>query len=159
MSTHVRAARSTDWSLVASLLAELGRPDVRSGRDEDLARQLYEEYLKRPESAAFVAEVDGEVVGFINVETRGRLNYRTDQAWIGELIVTENQRGAGVGKALLDAAEQEARRRGCWGLALESAKWRKDAHRFYEREGWQTTSLAFTKLLDLAVSEPGRRQG
>jgi len=133
---------------VSSLLAELGRPDVRGGPDERHAQEVYEGYLERPDATALVAEVDGNVLGFVNVEYRPRLNYRTPQGWVAELIVDERRRSLGLGKALLEAAEREAVSRGCWGIALESANWRKDAHRFYEREGWSQVALAFTKVLD-----------
>ena len=43
----------------------------------------------------------------------------------------------GVGRALLAAASDWARERGCTHLALSSGPGRKDAHRFYEREGME----------------------
>ena len=89
----------------------------------------------------------GQVVGFVNVEYRDRLNRTTAEAWIPELIVAEAKRSTGVGKRLLAEAERVSRERGCWGIALESATWREDAHRFYEREGWNHAAKAFVKGL------------
>ena len=131
---------------MASLLAELGRPDVR-GEDEDRYRELFVEYLRRPDADALVAERDGSVVGFVNVEFRERLNYDTPQGWIPELIVAEGERSRGAGAALLSRAEELARDRGCWSMALESANRRTDAHRFYLREGWTDVAKAFGKPL------------
>lgn len=152
---RIREANSDDWLDIAALLAELGRPDVRATTQEAGARRLFEAYLEQKDTEALVAEIDGDVVGFANLEYRQRLNYQSRQGWIAELIVSEERRGAGVGKGLLQALEAKARNANCWGLALESAVWRKDAHRFYEREGWRQISLAFTKLIDPKVSEPG----
>ena len=142
MRIEVRHAQKSDWPAVASLLAELGRPDVRGRPDERHAQEVYESYLVRADATALVAEVEENVLGFVNVEYRPRLNYRTAQGWVAELVVDERRR------SLLTAAEHEAVSRGCWGIALESANWRKDAHRFYEREGWSQVALAFTKVLD-----------
>ena len=48
-----------------------------------------------------------------------------------------------MGKALLDAAKDWARERGATHLELDSAEARKDAHRFYEREGAGYRSYSF----------------
>lgn len=153
----IRVAISDDWPQIAALLADLGRPDVRGQPDEEIAERTFRNYLRRSDVEAFVADIHGDVVGFVNVEYRVRLNYRAKQAWIGELIIARQHRRAGVGKALLQTAVDRARQAGCWGIALESANWRNDAHRFYTREGWAQTSLAFTKLIDPSMIEPGRK--
>lgn len=143
----IRESRAGDWPEVAPLLAQLGRPDVRGTDDEEAAREAFERYLERPDVAAFVAERDGRVVGFVNVEFRTRLNFTTPQAWIPELIVSEDARSEGIGAALLQRCEEEARRQDCWSLALESANWRERAHAFYEREGLKDEAKAFAKVL------------
>ena len=143
---QVREARPEDWPAVASLLVELGRPDVR-GEGEDRHRDLYERYLERPDSVALVAEDDGEVVGFLDLELRQRLNYETPQAWVPDLVVAESHRSRGHGSALLARAVELAREQGCWSITLESANRRTDAHRFYLREGWTDAAKSFGKLL------------
>lgn len=143
----VREARAGDWPEVSALLAELGRPDVRGTAEEESARQLFERYLSRDDTFAFVAELDGRVVGFANVELRERLNFSTLEAWIPELIVTEEARSKGAGGALLQKCEEVARARDCWSLNLESATWRERAHAFYEREGMKDVARAFVKVL------------
>lgn len=144
---RVREAVPADWPAVESLLAELGRPDVRGSEDEAEHAARFESYLSRPDAVALLAELDGEIVGFVDVEFRQRLNFATPQAWIPDLIVLERARGRKVGAALLARAEEVSRDRGCWGITLESATWRTDAHRFYEREEWRNTAHSFSKPL------------
>ena len=144
---EVREATTEDWPAVAALLAELGRPDVRGGPDEDESRLVFERYLDRPDTNALVAVEDGRVVGFCDLEYRTRLNFTTPQAWIPDLIVTEASRSRGAGAALLTRADQLARERGCWGMSLESATWRTRAHAFYEREGWTDSAKSFSRSL------------
>jgi PhnO protein len=129
-------------------LAELGRPDVRGDPHEDEHRRMFAAYLERADTVALVAEREGRIVGFLDAEYRVRLNHRTPQAWIPDLIVAEEDRSAGIGKALLARAEAVARERGCWSITLESAHWRGDAHRFYLREGWTDSAKSFGKLLE-----------
>jgi pimeloyl-ACP methyl ester carboxylesterase/GNAT superfamily N-acetyltransferase len=144
-ATVVRRASPADWPAVADLLGQLGRPVAGDPAEERLFERTFRAYLDRHDAVALVA-VDGyDVVGFVNVELRHRLNFERPQAWIPELVVAEGSRGAGVGRALLDRAEEVAREGGCWGIALESANWRHDAHRFYAQRGWEQSALAFTK--------------
>ena len=59
------------------------------------------------------------------------------RTWLQDLVVDRAARSGGVGKALLAAAADWARERGCTHLALSSGAGRQDAHRFYEREGME----------------------
>ena len=144
---EVRDATGADWPAVSTLLAELGRPDVRGAADEDFHGDRFEDYLARPDTVAVVAVDEGEVVGFIDLEFRRRLNFRDEQAWVPDLVVAEASRSRGAGKALLAEAVERSRKRGCWSLTLESASWRARAHAFYLREGLQNSAASFTKLL------------
>jgi GNAT superfamily N-acetyltransferase len=57
------------------------------------------------------------------------------RCWLQDLVVTASRRSEGIGAMLLDAATDWARGRGCTHLELASGAGRKDAHRFYLREG------------------------
>jgi (aminoalkyl)phosphonate N-acetyltransferase len=131
---------------VAGLLVELGRPEVR-GADEERHRDLFLSYLERDDTVALVADEGGEVVGFLDMDFRQRLNYEAPQAWIPDLVVSEQHRSRGHGGALLQRAVELARERGCWSIQLESANWRMDAHRFYLREGLTDFAKSFGKQL------------
>ena len=146
-AVEIREARAEDWAQVAALLAELGRPDVLAAADEEAHRGGFVRYLGRADTAALVAEEDDELLGFVDVEFRQRLNFLAPQAWIADLVVAERARGRGVGRALLAEAEARARAVGCWGMSLESASWRTDSHAFYEHVGWSSTGRAFTRPL------------
>jgi GNAT superfamily N-acetyltransferase len=144
---RVREARPDDWARVADLLAELGRPDVRGADDEREHSSRFASYLARGDAVALVAEDDGDVLGFVDVEFRQRLNFLVPQAWVPDLVVSEEARGRGIGRLLLEAAEAQARERGCWGMTLESAAWREASHAFYEHVGWVPTGRSFTRPL------------
>jgi GNAT superfamily N-acetyltransferase len=154
---EVREALASDWPAVSSLLAELGRPDVRGADDEDEHRQAYERYLERPDATAFVAVDGGEVIGFIDLEFRQRLNFSTPQAWVADLVVTEGARSHGAGKALLARAMERAKEEDCWSFELESAVWRTRAHAFYEREGMTHSAHAFMTVFGDLTWPPAPR--
>jgi GNAT superfamily N-acetyltransferase len=96
----------------------------------------------------FVAEVDGEVVGVTQVMVFP--HFQHTGGWCCEVEsvhVREDQRGRGVGSALLGAAEALARERGCYRIQLTSRNVRTDAHRFYWANGYDQMSQGFKKLL------------
>jgi GNAT superfamily N-acetyltransferase len=144
---QVRDARPDDWPGVADLLAELGRPDVRGREDEAEHRKAFAGYVERCDTLALVAEEGGELLGFVDLEFRQRLNTLNREAWIPDLVVAERARGRGIGRALMGKAEERARAAGCFGLSLETAGWRTDTHAFYEHVGWTDSGKYFTRSL------------
>lgn len=63
--------------------------------------------------------------------------------YIDDLVTTEDLRGQGVGSYFLSRLAGRAREEGCSILDLDSGTQRKDAHRFYLREGLSNTALHF----------------
>ena len=56
-------------------------------------------------------------------------------------------RGRGIGAQLMAVIEAEARRRGAARIQLTSNQRRADAHRFYERLGYEPTHVSMKKYL------------
>jgi len=138
----VRAATEADFAPVSALLAELGRPEVTPAT-EDAVRATYLRHIASPASSALIAERDGRAIGFIALHIRDRLSQPRPEAWVPDLIVTTSEHGGGAAQALLAAALEIARERGCYRLALESHYHRLRAHRFYEREGFTDAGKCF----------------
>jgi GNAT superfamily N-acetyltransferase len=63
--------------------------------------------------------------------------------------VDEGYRGQRVGEQLLKKVEQWAGEHGCYAVSVHSNVIRKDAHRFYERLGYQVmkTQLVLRRVL------------
>ena len=64
----------------------------------------------------------------------------TDWGWmhIDILWVDEKHRGLGIGSKLLEAAEEEARRRGCHSVHVDTMSWQ--APEFYKKHGYKIIS-------------------
>ncbi len=143
----VRSAEPRDFDAVTGLLEALGRDPV-TDETRDRCREVYAAQVSDPTADHLVAEdADGVVVGFCSLHFRKRLNHTTPEAWVPDLIVAEQVRGMGIGKALLAHAERRAIERSCWALSLESAHHRLEAHRFYGAFGMRDMGKAFRKLL------------
>ena len=153
---QVRFAVPEDWEPVAALLVELGRGVASGTADDPTHRQAFAGHLRQIGNVTLVAECAGEVVGVVDMEYHQRLGDHRPQARVNDVVVTEGARGAGVGTALLRRAEELARKRGCFRMALVTAKWRESSAAFYEREGWAEYGGWFVKPLVDDVTPGGQ---
>jgi GNAT superfamily N-acetyltransferase len=96
------------------------------------------------DGAVLVAEQGGVVVGvcqlivFRHLQAHGGLC-----AEVESVHVHPQQRGAGVGAALVNEAIARARGLGCYRVQLTSNAARPDAHRFYERLGLAPSHVGY----------------
>lgn len=148
MDFTIRNAHVRDWPAVAGLLVELGRDVPESATTNPSHVIHFGGHLARRECVTLVAEVGTSLLGFIDMEYRQRLGHHRPQAWVNDLVVADASRSQGVGKALLDRAEELASQRGCFRMSLETAAWRDRTHAFYRREGWIDYGTWFIKVLD-----------
>lgn len=65
--------------------------------------------------------------------------------YVDDLVTLAGQRSRGLGAALLSWLLDYAQQNNCDQFHLDSGVQRKDAHRFYEREGLQLSSYHFVK--------------
>jgi|SRR5580658_2327683 GNAT superfamily N-acetyltransferase len=99
--------------------------------------------------ALYVAEMaDGKIAGWIGVSLFRAVEVDCC-AEITGLIVDQDIRSRGIGKVLLDAAEQWARHRGCDGIGVKSNVTRDRAHLFYQHNGYERvkTQVSLHKAL------------
>ncbi len=152
----IRLAQPGDWPAVAGLLVELGRGVAAGTADDPTHRMAFAGHIRQIEHVTLVAtDPDGEVLGVIDTEYHQRLGDHRPQARVNDLVVTERARGAGVGRALVRRAEELARKRGCFRMALVTAAWREDTIAFYAREGWENYGEWFVKSLADDVAPGG----
>ncbi len=139
----IREAGMGDCAALDSLLTELIRYEARYDPVVDPGYAVENNYAERlgiPGHKAFVAEADGEMIGFIYgfaYEIPGM--YRGPVAIADALYVAEGYRGKGIGAKLFGefrkfAAEQNALR-----IELKAITENAEALRFYEKLGFRET--------------------
>ena len=151
----IRLAMPGDWAAVAGLLVELGRGVAEGTADDPTHAMAFAGHIRQIEHVTLVAVRDGAVVGVIDTEYHQRLGDHRPQARVNDLVVSGSARGAGVGRALLARAEELARKRGCFRMALVTATWRDDAIGFYAGQGWENYGEWFVKPLADGIAPSG----
>lgn len=148
---EIREARPDDLEAIVRLHEEdaLGshgdawRPENRAAYEAAFAA-----IAASRDNTLFVAETAGRVVGtfqltFIpNLTGRGALRVKVESVKVGDAL-----RSRGIGAQMMAFAEEIARARGARLLELTSNGTRRDAHRFYERLGYERSHFGFKKKL------------
>ena len=115
-------------------LARRRHEPVEPGPDLDVAALRYRRCLRADPGGAWVAEQDGAVVGFLV------LRILADHALVENVAVAPAVRGTGVGAALLDLAEAQARERHRPELRLYTHALMTRNLAYYAQRGFHETS-------------------
>lgn len=140
----IRPAKAEDANAIQKLAVQLGYEVTV----EDIATRL-DWILAEQSHAIFVAEVDGEVFGFVHVREDSLTLLAKQRTEIEALAVDQEVRGRGFGKLLMKKAEEWASSRYFSLMRLRSSIKREEAHKFYEKLGYTNakTSYLFTKAI------------
>ncbi|TCB90783.1 GNAT family N-acetyltransferase [Micromonospora zingiberis] len=128
-----RDAVRADLPAVLDLLADdvLGRTrDV--GEVDATYEKAFADITTDPRNQLVVAEVDGEVVGCMQLTyIPGLGRHGAERQLVEAVRIRSDQRGQGLGRSMMTWAIDQARLRGCGLVQLTTDKSRHDAHRFY----------------------------
>ncbi|SCL31396.1 GNAT family N-acetyltransferase [Micromonospora inyonensis] len=125
--------------------AEFKAPDAAA------AAEFFRGQLQRADMVILLAELGDHVVGYLTAEeTRRRDNPFTEafgMLYIHHLAVAESARRRGVGRALMAAAEEEARRRGLKDLRLDFWSFNEAAGRFFQEHGFDAYNIRMRRAI------------
>lgn len=96
---------------------------------------------------AFVAEVNGQVVGMVGLRILPCLCDPIPYAELTELFVDPSARRLGVGRALVERCEEHARVAGAVELVLLTAWCNTGAHAFYHALGYGLYTVTMRRRL------------
>lgn len=138
-----RRAVGEDTPRVARLAADLGSTITSDSVGAAI------DWLQSDEGAIFVADASEHLTGWIHIY-RSHVIQTEPFAEVGGFVVDPLNRGDGVGQRLLEAAERWASANDLTLVRVRSNIVRSNAHRFYERRGYdvEKTSYTFSKSLN-----------
>jgi GNAT superfamily N-acetyltransferase len=137
----IRLAAAADAAALAELIEQLGY----NANAREVAERLAT--MQAEGRAVLVAEAGGAVIGCLSTSVMRVLHRPAPVGRISMMVVDEGQRGAGIGAALVAEAERLLAAQGCYMVEVTSHVRRERAHRFYERLGYERTSVRLAKTL------------
>ncbi|WP_217142178.1 GNAT family N-acetyltransferase [Streptomyces sp. AC627_RSS907] len=142
------AIRPTAKDDVLAIVAMLADDPLGAQREspDDMSPYLaaFERLTADPNQHLVVAVRDDRVVGTLQLTIVPGLSRRGSTRSIIEGVrIHADERGSGLGTQLIEWAIDESRRQGCHLVQLTSDKTRTDAHRFYERLGFEPSHTGF----------------
>ncbi|GGV16664.1 GNAT family N-acetyltransferase [Actinomadura sp. LOL_016] len=140
-----REATAADLPQIVRLLADDPLGSTRETPGDRVPEGYFTAFAaieKDPNNAVIVAEVGGEIAGTLQLTYIPGLTYGGgERAQIEGVRVVSEQRGRGVGQALIGWAIDEARARGCRLVQLTTDRQRPDAIRFYQKMGFRPSHM------------------
>jgi GNAT superfamily N-acetyltransferase len=152
--TKIRIAEKEDCSRLLELVNELALFE-RAPQEVTVTLQEFEDagFGNKPVWKAFVAEIDGLIIGFALYYIRYS-TWKGCRMYLEDLIVTESMRGKGIGKLLFEQLFAEAKQLGVSGMVWQVLDWNEPAINFYKKygatveSGWLNASLSKEQIND-----------
>ena len=145
--TKIRKAGKKDIDEILDLLYQLQRPRPKTSSEDLAFREQIVRYLEEGDKGIIVSEQNSKIVGLVSTVLIPRLNRTKLELYIPELVVSEDHRGLGVGKSLIESCISMAKRKKCFRIRLESGNRRKGAHQFYKNMGFEQSALSYTMTI------------
>lgn len=123
----LRSISDKERQQIAALVAQLTTKEVDPSR--------FDEVASSHDTLLLTARRNGCIVGVLVLALYPTLTGR--KAWIEDVVVDNAERGAGIGRALVERAIAEASERGAATLDLTSNPSRQAAHRLYRACGFE----------------------
>jgi GNAT superfamily N-acetyltransferase len=142
-----RRALEADLAAIVGLLAddvlggsrEAGTPDALAQY-----RRAFAEIQDDANQFLCVVEDGGAVVGTFQLTfIPGLSRSGSKRAQVEAVRVSRNRRGEGIGEVMFQWAIAYSREQGCSLMQLTTDKARPDAHRFYDRLGFEASHIGY----------------
>jgi|SRR5579859_6607971 len=115
-------------------------------------RDYFDSLLQNPDRALFIAEMEGQIAGYVHLEARREpdipILVPMDWVNVSDIVVAKRFQRQGVGHALLEHAKAWTKQRGAKDLRLSVATFNEEAKDFYRKEGFQVKHEVMAFFLD-----------
>ena len=136
----IRPAHSADRNAILQLATEFATSFAVS---EPAFSAAFAAVVNAPEVHLAVADVDGQLVGYVLAFRHPTFFANGPVAWVEELMVDQRYRRQGLGQQLMASVEDWASGAGCRLVALATRR----AAAFYSAIGYAESATYFRKLL------------
>ena len=138
----IRNIRKTDYAAVDALLLQIhqvdvdGRPDMFWPIEQYMTRDSFDSLVTNKNMISILAQERGEIIGccFVSMMERSGM-VRMKSAYIDLIVVDEQHRNNGVGKAIFNEVKKRAKKAGAKRIDLMVWSHNDVAIRAYESYG------------------------
>lgn len=138
---NIRTARIEDTDEIVELMKQLGYPV-----SQELIEQKLHDFESRSYDQVFVAEIESEMIGVISCHITSLFHQDGASGRITSLVVGREFKRGGIGRALVQKAEEYFLSNRCVKSEVTSGVQRKAAHSFYEACGYNEDERRFLKI-------------
>ncbi|MEM7363625.1 MAG: GNAT family N-acetyltransferase [Pseudomonadota bacterium] len=143
---EIRIANQKDREACVELLLDL--IDVTGEHLSRAAREAFDSLLDGQRGQVIVAEDDGELLGMVSLSYNVAMRYGGEYCQVEEVVVDPAARGRKVSSALMEAALDHARRRGCEEVGAYVVDNASENRSFYEKFGFVQVGVEMRQRLD-----------
>lgn len=156
MGVIIRTMSENDKEAFINLSCSLTKFNYQTRPESERDYSLEERLIQRSENCnstfgEFLKGID--VLGLIALSDNAPAGYAVAYAYpdrtglLDELYVSENCRGNGIGKLLMEEASRWLKAKGALKVMIKVFDWNKDAKSFYEKEGCERSIITYSKKL------------
>lgn len=145
----IRPGVKEDLPSILALVKELAEYEKALDQVNNTVKRMEEDgFGSNPVFGFLVAEVNGLIVG-TSIYYYRYSTWKGRRLYLEDLVVTESQRGNGVGKQLFESTIDLAKNTNCTGMMWQVLDWNEPAINFYKKydsvmdEGWVNCNLDF----------------
>ncbi|MGE8555934.1 MAG: N-acetyltransferase family protein [Chryseobacterium jejuense] len=145
----IRKAVEEDCNSMLELIKELAEYEKALHEVTVTLDEFTEDgFGKSPVWGAFVAELNGEIVG-ISLYYDRYSTWKGRRLYLEDLVVTEKMRGKQIGKLLFDATVEYGKSNAYSGMVFQVLNWNEPAINFYKKyspkfdDEWLNVSIEF----------------
>lgn len=158
MKVKIREYQPSDKTGVKKCINELKNYESLFDEDYLTGRKAVEALFKNllrsrktKDGQIFVAEVNDKVVGFISLEIENKNDElivgKVNSVYISDLVVLSKYRRRGIGKKLLQKADEYAKKKNISFIKLIVFSDNKEAKRFYKKAGFRNYESTLLKKI------------
>jgi ribosomal protein S18 acetylase RimI-like enzyme len=150
-------AEPGEAGVVGGLLVQFRDYQARSSPSDGSFLVSVELLIERTDTEYLLAAgaAEGPPDGVCQLRFRHSVWTGADDCWLEDLFVSREARRSGLGRALVTAALERARQRGCRRVELDTNEDNESAIRLYESLGFSATSKGPSRSLFLGLRLDG----
>ena len=152
MEANIREGKKEDLPQALDLVKELALYEKAPHEVVNTVAMMEEDgFGKHPIFGFFVAENNNRIVGIAIYYWRYS-TWKGKRLYLEDIVVTESERGNGIGKLLFDRTMQHTLDSNCSGMMWQVLDWNEPVIPFFEKnkatidKGWWNGKIIFGKI-------------